>query len=204
LLSLSNLESFVEQSREFDDFKLFLKSKNISVRQYFKIEENFGQIKEKEKINLNKYYFTFPKELDGNAFVKNYIEFIKEKSIAEHKKNLKLELENKLIKFENSLKIAMQIQQGNSSAKSIAREGFELDGSADLYNSNPKVLSEQIVILKLLQVRLDKDQLSYNPILDITLTEDRPKFFGLVGFFLGLFFSLMIIILRSILKEQVN
>ena len=33
LLSLSNLESFVEQSREFDDFKLFLKSKNISVKQ---------------------------------------------------------------------------------------------------------------------------------------------------------------------------
>ena len=204
LLSLSNLESFVEQSREFDDFKLFLKSRNISVRQYFKIEENFGQIKEKEKIVLNKYYFTFPKELDGNTFVKNYIEFIKEKTIAEHKKNLKLELDNKLVKFENSLKIAMQIQQGNSSAKSIARGGLELDDSADLYNNSPKVLSEQIVILKLLQARLDKDQLSYNPILDITLTEDRPKFFGLVGFFLGLFFSLMTIILRSILKEQVN
>jgi LPS O-antigen subunit length determinant protein (WzzB/FepE family) len=201
LLSLSNLESFVEQSREFDDFKLFLKSRNISVRQYFKIEENFGQIKEKEKINLNKYYFTFPKELDGNIFVKNYIEFIKEKTIAEHKKNLKLELENKLVKFENSLKIAMQIQQGNSSAKSIARGGFELDDSADLYNNGSKVLSEQIAILKLLQAKLDKDQLSYNPILDITLTEDKPKFFGLVGFFLGLFFSFMIIILRSVLKE---
>jgi capsular polysaccharide biosynthesis protein len=199
LLSLSNLESFVEQSREFDDFKLFLKSRNISVRQYFKIEENFGQIK--EKINLNKYYFTFPKELDGNIFVKNYVEFIKEKTIAEHKKNLKLELENKLVKFENSLKIAMLIQQGNSSAKSILRGGFELDDSADLYNNGSKVLSEQIAILKLLQAKLDKDQLSYNPILDITLTEDKPKFFGLVGFFLGLFFSFMIIILRPVLKE---
>jgi LPS O-antigen subunit length determinant protein (WzzB/FepE family) len=204
LLSLSNLESFVEQSREFDDFKLFLKSKNISVKQYFKIEGNFGQVKEKEKIILNKYYFTLPKELDGNIFIKNYIEFIKEKTIDEHKKILKLELENKLTKFENSLQIAMKIQQGNSSAKSITREGFELDGSADLYNNSQAALSEQIVILKLLQAKLDKDKFSHNALLDITLTEDKPKFFGLVGFFLGLFFSLMIIILRSVLKEQVN
>ena len=95
----------------------------------------------------------------------------------------------------------MKIQQGNSSAKSIARGGLELDVSADLYNNSPAALSEQIVILKLLQARLDKDKLSYNPLLDIILTEDKPKFFGLVGFFLGLFFSLMIIILRSVLKE---
>ena len=35
ILSLENLNSFLEQNTEFDNFKVFLKSKNITVKQFF-------------------------------------------------------------------------------------------------------------------------------------------------------------------------
>ena len=79
-LSLDNLESFVEQSRDLDNFKGYLKSKNISTREYF--ENKLGEFKEKEIIIPNAYFLIFDKKiLDGNIFINSYAEFIKKKNI---------------------------------------------------------------------------------------------------------------------------
>ena len=46
LLSLDNLESFVEESQNHDNFKEYLKSKNITVKKYF----NKDKLGEEKKI----------------------------------------------------------------------------------------------------------------------------------------------------------
>ena len=81
LLSLDNLESFVEESRNLDNFKAYLKSKNSTVNKYFK--DKLGEVKEKNIIIPNKYFLVFLKGLDGDIFLNNYVEFTKKKYITE-------------------------------------------------------------------------------------------------------------------------
>jgi LPS O-antigen subunit length determinant protein (WzzB/FepE family) len=77
LLSLDNLESFVEESRNLDNFKAYLKSKNITVKKYFK--DKLGEEKGKNIVIPNKYFLVFLKGLDGDIFLNNYVEFTKKK-----------------------------------------------------------------------------------------------------------------------------
>ena len=77
LLSLDNLESFVEESRDLDNFKAYLKSKNITVKKYFK--DKLGEVKENKIIIFNKYFLVCTKALDGDIFLNNYVEFTKKK-----------------------------------------------------------------------------------------------------------------------------
>ena len=70
LLSLDNLEIFVEESQDLDIFKKYLKSRNVSVKQYF--ANKLGEAKEKNLIIPNKYFLLFTKELDGETFLNNY------------------------------------------------------------------------------------------------------------------------------------
>ena len=78
LLSLDNLEIFVEESRDLDILKKFLKSRNISAKQYF--VNKFGEAKEKNIIIPNTYFLVSEKKiLNENTFLSNYVEFIKKK-----------------------------------------------------------------------------------------------------------------------------
>ena len=78
LLSLDSLDIFVEESRDLDTLKKYLKSRNISAKQYF--ENKLGEVKEKNKIISNTYFLVFEKKLlDGNIFLNNYVEFEKKK-----------------------------------------------------------------------------------------------------------------------------
>ena len=77
-LSLDNLQSCIEESIEFDNFKEYLKSRNISAKQYF-IGKSFGGVKEKNIIIPNKYFIVHSKELDGTIFLNKCVEFIKKK-----------------------------------------------------------------------------------------------------------------------------
>ena len=76
-LSLDNLQSFLEESRGFDNFKGYLKLKNISTKKYF--ANKLNEVKEKNFFISNKYVFFFNKELDGDNFIYNYLEFTKKK-----------------------------------------------------------------------------------------------------------------------------
>ena len=68
-LSLDSLEIFVEESRDLDNFKAYLKSRNISTRQYF--ADKLGEDKEKNIIIPDTYFFFFDKKIsDGNIFLK--------------------------------------------------------------------------------------------------------------------------------------
>ena len=104
ILSLDNVQNFIEESREFDNFKEYLKSRNISANMYF--ANKFGEAKEKNIIIPNKYFINHSKELDGAIFFNKYVEFIKKKTIVEFKNNLKLTLLNTINNHQEAFEIA--------------------------------------------------------------------------------------------------
>jgi LPS O-antigen subunit length determinant protein (WzzB/FepE family) len=204
LLSLDNLESFVEESRNLDNFKAYLKSKNGTVNKYIKTK--LGEVKEKNIIIPNKYFLVFPKGLDGDIFLNNYVEFTKKKNITEFKKNLKTTTEYKIILYEEALETAKLINLENPILKSLENQAQVVNEPEALFYKGTKVLSQNIIHFKRLLQRIENDQFNYNPILDkaglsVSQRTSPPLFFGF-GLILGFLLSLVIIFLRNTLKGK--
>jgi len=203
-LSLSNLQIFVEESREFDNFKAYLKSRNISVKKYF--ANKLDEVKEKNLIIPNKYFLVFTNELDGDIFLKNYAQFIKKKTTFEIKKNLKLSIVNKITIIENALENAKLINLENPILRSMNQINQVVNEPEDLFYKGSKILSQEIIYLKKLLIKLENDQFNFEIILDDPLNSPVNEMHNLVyfaiGLMLGLFLSLVIIFFKSILKNN--
>jgi LPS O-antigen subunit length determinant protein (WzzB/FepE family) len=204
LLSLDNLEIFVEESQDLDTFKKFLKSRNISVKQYFVYK--LGKVKEKNTFIPNTYFFVFEKKvLDANIFIINYLEFTKKKSIIEIKKNLKYTIQNRINNTVDAVEIAKLINLENPIIKLPDRQYQVVSEPEALFYKGTKVLEQSIVIDKKLLQKLENDQFNYNHTLQngiITkIDSDYLYFYSVVGFFAGLFLSFIIIFFKNALKE---
>jgi len=204
-LSLDNLEIFVEESRDLDTFKTYLKSRNISAKQYF--EKKFGEAKEKNIINPNTYFLVFEKKiLDGNIFLNNYANYVKKKNIIEFKKNLKLMIEHRINITDDALEIAKLINLDNPILKSADRQSQVINEPEALFYKGTKVLGQSIIIDKKLLQKLENDQFNYNPILEkgiaLEINTKPSNFFLLIGLFIGFFLSLIIIFFKGIFKNN--
>jgi len=205
LLSLDNLEIFVEESRDLATFKEYLKSRNISTKQYF--AKKFVEEKEKKIIIPNTYSLVFEEEiLDGDIFLNNYLDFIKKKNIIEFKKNLKLNIENRINDFQNALETAKLINLENPILKSLGNQNQVINEPEALFYKGTKVLSQSIIIDKKLLQKLENDQFNYNLILDKGIAikiNTMPSYsFFLIGLLIGFFLSCTIIFFKSALKNK--
>jgi LPS O-antigen subunit length determinant protein (WzzB/FepE family) len=205
LLSLDNLETFVEESRDLDNFKVYLKSRNISARQYF--ANKLGEVKEKNIIIPNTYFLFFEKKiLDGNIFLNNYVEYVKKKNIIEFKKFLKSRIQNRIYNIEDALETAKLINLENPILTSMDRQNQVVNEPEALFYKGTKVLSQSIIINKKLLQKLENDQFNYNPILDkgiiAQINKTSSYFYFLTGLFVGFFLSCIIIFFKSALKNK--
>jgi LPS O-antigen subunit length determinant protein (WzzB/FepE family) len=205
LLSLDNLKIFVEESLDLDIFKKYLKSKNISAKQYF--VGKLGEAKEKNIIIPNTYFLLFEKEiLDGNIFLKNYIEFTRKKNIIEFKKNLKSTIENRINNTKDALETAKLINLENPILKSPDRQNQVFNEPEALFYRGTKVLSQSIIIDKKLLQKLENDQFNYNPILAtgilLKINKISSNTFFSIGLFIGFILSCIIIFFKSALKNK--
>jgi LPS O-antigen subunit length determinant protein (WzzB/FepE family) len=205
LLSLDSLEIFVEESRELDNFKKYLKLRNISTKQYF--ANKLGEAKEKNMIIPNTYFLVFEEKiLDRDIFLNNYLDFIKKKNITEFKKNLKLVIENRINYTQDSLEIAKLINLENPILKSPGNQNQVVNEPEGLFYKGTKVLSQSIIIDKKLLQKLENDQLNYNPILDkgiaLEINTISSYAFFLIGLFIGFFLSCIIIFFKNVLKNK--
>jgi LPS O-antigen subunit length determinant protein (WzzB/FepE family) len=199
-LSLDNLEMFVEESRDLDNLKAYLKLKNITVKKYFK--DKFVEEKTKDIIISNKYFLNFEKKiLEGDIFFNNYVEFTKKKNIIEYKKKIKTGIENRIAFYEQALETAKLINLENPILKSIDNKAQFLNEPEALFYKGTKVLSQDIIYFKRTLQRLENDQFNYNPILDkgvITQIDMMSSYsYFLTGLFFGLFLSFIIIFFKS-------
>jgi LPS O-antigen subunit length determinant protein (WzzB/FepE family) len=199
-LSLDNLESFVVESKEFDNFKGYLKSRNISAKEYFVNKMNEKKVE--DLIIPNKYFLVYTKELNGDIFLINYVQFIKKKTIDEIKKNLKLSIETKLINVYEAIEKARLVNLTNPLLTG-PKGNQVVQEPTDLFYKGTKVLEQEIISLKKLLIKLENDQFNFDIILEKPFSSVQPisrfKYFA-IGVMLGLFLSLGIIFFKGILK----
>ena len=202
-LYLNNLQSFIEESREFDNFKEYLKSRNISTSKYF--ANKIVEAKEKNLIISNKYSFFFTKELDGDIFINNYAEFIKKKTVFETKKKIKTLLENRIAILENDLEKSKLVNFEYPILKSMSQNQV-LNEPLDLFYKGTKILAQEIYYLKKLLIKLENEQFDYEFISGKplnSLINARTGYLNFqLGLMLGLFLSLGIIFFKNILRNN--
>lgn len=187
LLNIINLEKFIDQSTEFNSFKIFLKSRNISVKEYFK----------KNKIGIKKDAFdnfiisiNHTNDLDGKLFLESYIIYIKNISIVEFKKTLKILISNRL-NLTSKFLVFPEDEQDTEFINSIPTKKNELSGF---------YIHSQ---LNRLNKKLDDESFNYNIIYSINSSQqiiDKDKesiAYSLLGLIFGLFLSLAFIFLRN-------
>jgi len=200
-LSLDYLESFIEQSRDFDYFKEYLKLRNTTSKEYF-TDYKFGNVKENSIIVPNKYFLVLPEKIDEIKFISNYLQFIKSIAVIEFKKNLKLSIENQINIYEQDLEIAKIIQLENPIIKSTTNFNLVINEPDSFYYKGTKVLSQKIVYLKKTLLKLEKDQFNHDFILEIISRPssdilDNQLVVMFFGFLFGLFISIIIILTRA-------
>jgi hypothetical protein len=205
LLSLENFNSFLEQNTEFDNFKVFLKSINITAKQYF-ANGKFGEVKEKNKSVPNKYFIIFGKELDGIKFINNYVDFSKKNSVIEIKKNLKNSIDVNIEIQEQALDIAKLIGLEKSLLQTVpSYVPFPQNDKFYLPYKGAQTISKDIFNLKKLSLKLENEQFTYNYTLDkasshIEISRYSISYY-LAGLFFGLSLSFIIIFFKSALKN---
>jgi LPS O-antigen subunit length determinant protein (WzzB/FepE family) len=210
LLSLDSLQRFVDQNQKIDNFKNFLKLKNINASEYFR--NKFGQYKKDQTIIPNKYFMIYNDKLDKpEEFLSDYVKFVQKNNLKELKDQITYQIDAGVYNYEKALEIAKLIELTEPLVKSKNFNQQVLYEPMSLYYNGTKVLSEQIKHLKILKQKIVQEEFAYNPFLDkpsispfltqISIqTPTNPRNFAYFGFFLGFFVSVIIIFFRSIFK----
>jgi hypothetical protein len=163
LLNLNNLESFVENGKEFQDFKEFLKSRNITILQYFQ-DNRLQNVNKRNKNIVDNYFLFFPKKLDGITFLNNYIKFTQKNTTIELKKYLKLMIEDEIKIHRDALKLAKVIDLQNS-IQFEPNSKMKIEAlQKDLYFHGSEILSQKIIFLENFLKQLENEEFNYNMI----------------------------------------
>jgi LPS O-antigen subunit length determinant protein (WzzB/FepE family) len=205
LSSLDTLVQFVENNNAINDFKNYLKEKNISVAKYFQPKldtKRFVLVINKNNIQ-NKYSLTYSQPLPGEAFLNDYIIFAHQKTITMFKQQLIQSIINEIKIHQNHLEIAKKINLDKPILQSMLEGQTVVNEPRALFYKGTKVLSQQISYLNRLLNEAKNLTLDYNPILEQpisgTIISKSPTTFLFLGFLLGLFFSFITIFVKKLL-----
>jgi|688.fasta_scaffold56290_2 hypothetical protein len=202
-LNLNNLESFLKESEKLDNFRQYLKSRNITVEQYF-TKLKFSKLVSHSRYETN-YFLIFTKELDENLFLDNYLEFIKKKTDLEFKQNLKLLIESN-INYLEFIYENKKISGLDTVFDLDSKNALRLDTSNLIYLISSKVLLNNIDSLKNMIIKLEKDQFNSTVVLKKGSKQILQSNFNRtlinMGIIFGLGLSILIIFLKSIFKNK--
>ena len=200
LLNITNLEKFIDQSTEFNSFKIFLKSRNISVKEYF--NKNKIRIK-KDTFNNFIISINHTNDLEGKLFLQSYIKYTKDISIAQFKKILKILISNR-ININNETLIFYENEKKNNEFTDLLSTDEQLNVLKKINRIEKTIYSTDYnTLLNNLSKKLDDDSFYYNVFYSINsdqgiIDKDKKSIaYSLMGLIFGLFLSLAFIFLRN-------
>jgi LPS O-antigen subunit length determinant protein (WzzB/FepE family) len=211
LLLLSNdiKVKFLEQN-DFKGFKNFLKENDINAKQYFE-SKKFGKIDQNSKNyrNDNNYYFRFPKILNGQEFLNEFVLFVRDESITNIKKKVDILLDAKIEQYKIDLKIANEVNFKHPEYTNILVVNGQVEReSTDLFYKGTIVLQNRIADMISLKKELNDNLFfSFNPILDgpsSSINMPRKSYlisYYLFGLTLAFILSLITIMIKNIKKK---
>jgi hypothetical protein len=199
LLDITNLEKFIDQSTEFDSFKIFLKSRNISVKEYFKK----NKIEIKHLNNNSLVFINHTNNLDGKLFLESYIKYIKDISVAQIKITLRILISNRLNNIDEFSAFLNDEEDTN-----FLNSEFKKCDELRILNKINKIEKKTNLFLTYSQLtrlnkKLENDNFDYKIISSTNSNQgiiDKDKesiAYSLMGLIFGLFLSLAFIFLRN-------
>ena len=202
LLSLDTLVQFVEETNTINDFKNYLKEKKISYRNYFK--GKFEPVVDNKNIS-NKFTLTYSQPLPGETFLNNYILFAAQQTMTIFKQQLTQIIINEINIHQYHLEIAKKFELENPILLSMADGRIVFNEPDALFYKGTKVLTQKIIYLNKLLNEIKNLSIDYNPILDQassgSLITKSPIIYALASLLSGLFFSLIIVFIRSTMQR---
>jgi len=207
IASTNNMIKFLNQNDEFSEFRSFLKKKNVNLQNYF--SNKIKHEKNDENLNYKKYSLKFTEPFPAQKFLNDYIIYVSQITELEIKKILKEILKTELEIYKKSLDVA-NILNYEIPSDNDYYESFNIPLNETylqfyyLYPLGSKVLAYNINYLEQKIDKLDNLKLDYKLIHDKasspTLSTQTTKTIALFALLLGLFFSIIIIFIKSILK----
>jgi hypothetical protein len=204
ILSSNNLEKFVEQNKEIDEFKAYLRKNGITSKEYFqgKLVRQIRKIDKKTR-NLKKYSLTYPEILDGDKFFNEYIIYTNNTALKEFNKQNQFLLKNIITLYEQNFNIALSIDLTNPLIQNIENDikstAFMSVEPESLFYQGTKVLKQRIINLKYLLKKFENN-IKFNPIVDDSIIIGsnfvKVTWFPFYGLIIGIFLSFMITIFR--------
>ena len=127
---------------------------------------------------------------------------MKQSTEVEFKKILKQNIENEIRLYNDNIDIAKEINLENPILKTFDTGNVVVNEPASLFYKGSKVLSKQKLNLDKLLKETENLNLKYNPIREkvsypILITK-QPFVFMAISFILGLFFSFVVIFIKSV------
>ena len=189
--NIRNFEIFIEQNKEIEDFKKFLKLKNLSAVDYFSAEKfNILPNNNNKSLVESDFLLIYPKELDGVSFIINYIEFIKKNKKSLYNKKIKEFYQKKI----NEHLLALEISKKLKIEMPMQSVGDNLSFKGTIY------LSEQVNHFRKIYSGIDNEKyfnIDYLISKPVTLGNKSLSVYFVIGLILGLFLSFLIVFVKK-------
>jgi LPS O-antigen subunit length determinant protein (WzzB/FepE family) len=203
LLQPDNFAEFVKKNNEISEFKSYLKDKNIDIRIYFKERFVIDYLEvESKKVIINKIYFIYEKNLPAEKVLSEYIIFVKNKTEEIFKRDISALGISKIKNYKLHFMLANKTNLNETQLPFILKN---TDDSDILFLLGTKVITLKTIYLENLLDQNKTIRLNYNPISEkITPSANfkSPKIYLALFFILGFFFSLIIIFIKSSMKNK--
>ena len=206
LLSTDNLNEFIEQNNEIDEFKSYLKNKNIDIKKYFlgrfvNVNNRFD--------NSNLYSLNFEKPLQGDKFLNDFVVYTFKKTEKDLKEQIIKNVTSMIQLNKNNLKSSKEIISANSiyQFKDDIKNTQENKFDPTYYNYAMQI-SANIFYQENFLILIKNLKFEHNPILDkasypysISTSKIKSIF---ISFIIGLIFSIFIIFLKFAFRNKVT
>jgi hypothetical protein len=202
-LKVSSYKNFLEFINQNNNkyFLEMLDKYNLNANSFFS-----KNLTETKSDNIIQYFFSYPKEINGNNFLNNYIIYSKAKVIDEIYLELKFYIDAKIDKNLNFLEIAKDLNIENPSGRMLDNESHEYS-----FNKGKKVLLAEISQFRKEEKLLSKAYLDWDPFIYeafepdlkfINQTKYEYIFLKIIfGFLLGIFIAFLFIFLKNTTKN---
>jgi hypothetical protein len=204
LLKPDNFAEFVQQNNEIIEFKSYIKDKNIDIRTYFEERFVIDYLEEKSnKLIINKIYFIYEKDFPAEKFLSEYIIFVKNKTEEIFKRNILAIGISKIRHYKLHIMLANATNLNEPRGQFLFIENT--NNSDLLFFLGTKILTLKTTYLENLLDQNKTIRLDYNPIskkIKPSANFKSPKIYLALSFVLGFFFSLVIIFIKSSIKNK--
>jgi hypothetical protein len=202
LIQTNILYFFSENKKKYNDFDIYFKKLNISADEYFK--KNY-------KTDTKNYYLAYPKELNGELFLKEYITWLFNQSQTVLVNNLKEIILHDILVLKKNKEFLSKIgsEKFKKESKNLMtekNEDFLFDPhnffTFDINNIDLKILFSTKLIQHLDSFIFEPASLKFKSEVIPGIYLNSTRNFGVLGLLFGFFLSLIIIFFKNLIKKN--